>query len=48
METDYKVKSTEFPLRLYRPNAMFTNNKGLRFGKLSVSLVSLQGLGTTS
>jgi hypothetical protein len=46
MNTDYKVKGTEFPLRLYRPNAMFTNSRGLRFEKNSVSLASLQNLGT--
>jgi hypothetical protein len=48
MGTDYKLKGTEFPLLLQRPNAMFTNNMGLRFEKLSVSLASLQSLGTTS
>ena len=47
MDTDYRVKGTEFLLRLYRPNVMFTSNKGLRSEKLSVSLASLQSLGTS-
>jgi hypothetical protein len=32
-DADYKVKVTELPLRLYWPNAILNNNRGLRFEK---------------
>jgi len=48
MDPDYKVNGTDFPLRSYRPMQCTPKIGGLRFEKISVSVASLQSLGTTS
>jgi hypothetical protein len=46
--TDHKAKGTELPLRLYRTNVMLTNNRDIRFEKLSMYLALLQSFGAIS